>query len=608
MPDFTKTDKTTTRLSTISIICSAVAALVLVALLVFLCLIDNVEVQQSRTDSGYTRVSDYSCREVESADAPIGVLKEYTFTINAELNRDTYLAFYTVHQYVDVYLDGQNIYSLKPSKENQISKTVGSNWTMIPLYREDAGKGIRVEITPVYESFRNREVEFLIGSQLSIYTARLTKDLPQLILGIMTVFVGLVFVCVAGYSMFTKKRGSSLISLGLFSVMMGLWRLTDTRFTPFMISDKPVLMFYISVTMLMFGMVPLIKSVEAGLEKVSRRILDGCCIGVALICLTQLLLQFFGVIDLRNSLFVTHIMIAVGAVIIIGNVIYERVKYPQKRKLLVGNKFPIFCIVGVLADVIAFYVKGNSSGLLFSLLAFLLYIVFMGISTIFNYSEQEMQLAEQNMQLAEKNMQLAEKERKLTETRIATMMSQIRTHFIFNVLTAISGYCKYDAKKADDALIRFSRYLRRNISIMEDDGLIFFSKELEHLEDYISLEKIRFQDMITFEKDIEEQNFKIPPLTIQPIIENSIKHGLVEHDRSGTVKLHTTKDEENIIITITDDGAGFSPEAYEKEDSVGIKNVRFRLENMVKGSLRIESVPGKGTTVTIKLPIKEVTK
>lgn len=188
------------------------------------------------------------------------------------------------------------------------------------------------------------------------------------------------------------------------------------------------------------------------------------------------------------------------------------------------------------------------------------------------------------------------------------MMSQIRTHFIFNVLTAISGYCKYDAKKADDALIRFSRYLRRNISIMEDDGLIFFSKELEHLEDYISLEKIRFQDMITFEKDIEEQNFKIPPLTIQPIIENSIKHGLVEHDRSGTVKLHTTKDEENIIITITDDGAGFSPEACEKEDSVGIKNVRFRLENMVKGSLRIESVPGKGTTVTIKLPIKEVTK
>ena len=70
------------------------------------------------------------------------------------------------------------------------------------------------------------------------------------------------------------------------------------------------------------------------------------------------------------------------------------------------------------------------------------------------------------MQLAEKDRQLAEQERKLTERRIATMMSQIRTHFIFNVLTAISGYCKYDAQKADDALIRFSRYLRKNIKII----------------------------------------------------------------------------------------------------------------------------------------------
>lgn len=584
------------KLPQISFLLSVVAGVVLVAFLFFLGVTDNTDVFQKRTDKGFSVIDDYSCVEIEDNEAPIGVKKEYTFMLQETLQNDVHLAFYTVHQYVEVYLEGEKIYSLKPSKESSISKTVGSNWIMIPLFREDAGKEISVEITPVYESFRDREVEFLVGSQLSIYTDRLSKDLPQLVLGIMAVFVGLVFICVAGYNIIKKHRGKSLAALGMFSVMLGLWRLTDTRFTPFILPHKPLLLFYVSVTMLMLGMIPLIKWTEEYFSKASRRVLDGYCIVAAIICLVQLMLQIFGVIDLRDTLFVTHIIIGIGAIVAVGNFIYERVKYPRRPRRMVGKKLPLICVAGVIADVAAFYIKGNSSGLLFSLLAFLLYIVFTGIVTMFNYSEQE-------MQLAEKDRQLAENERKLTERRIATMMSQIRTHFIFNVLTAISGYCKYDPKKADEALIRFSRYLRKNIKIIEEEGVIDFATELEQLEDYVALEQLRFVDMIKFEKDIEETRFKIPPLTIQPIVENAIKHGLVEHGKSGTIRLHTYREKGNIIITVSDDGVGFVPENYEKEDSVGIKNVRFRLENMVNGSLEIESVPGEGTTATIRIPV-----
>ena len=582
-------------LSKSSLCISIIAGFTMVILLLLLGMVDNVEVQQSRKDSSFTEVKNYSCVEVEDSASPIGVKKEYTFFLSEQLENDTHLAFYTVHQYVDVYLGGEKIYSLKPVGENRISQTVGSNWVMIPLYREDVGAEIRVEITPVYESFRDREVNFLIGSSLSIYRNRLSRDMPQLILGVMAVFVGFVFVCVAGYYLVKKHRGKNLAALGIFSMMMGFWRLTDTRFTPFILPEKPVFLFFVSVTMLMLGMIPLIKWIEEYFTKVSRCILDIYCIGAAAVCVVQLLLQFLNILDLRNTLFLTHIIIGVGIATIIGVTIFERIAYPQNTKILVGKKLPLICVAGVTADVVAFYVKGNSSGLLFSLLAFLLYIVFMGIATMFHYSEQE-------MQLAEKDRLLAEKERKLTERRIATMMSQIRTHFIFNILTAISGYCKYDPQKADDALIRFSRYLRRNIKFIEEEGLIDFSKELEQLEDYISLEQIRFEDKITFEEDIEEENFKIPPLTIQPIIENAIKHGLIEQGRSGTVRLHTMKDAKDVIIIVTDDGAGFTPEESEKEDSVGIRNVRFRLESMVQGSLTIESSPGQGTKVTIRIP------
>lgn len=196
-----------------------------------------------------------------------------------------------------------------------------------------------------------------------------------------------------------------------------------------------------------------------------------------------------------------------------------------------------------------------------------------------------------------------ELEEKLTQKRIALAVSQIRTHFIFNVLTVISSFCKSDAKKADEALVCFSRYLRRNISILEKDELVFFSKELEHLEDYISLEQMRFGDAILFRKDISVTDFKVPPLVVQPIVENAIKHGFIEKAKSGIVSLTTKKDEEYIYIIVDDNGSGFDVQKDLEEESIGIKNVRFRLETMVHGSLDIESEREKGTKVTIKIPV-----
>lgn len=559
---------------------------------------DSTNISKNRTNSGYVKITDYTCQEIEAQETPIGIIKEYTFFLDDMLSNDVYLSFYTVHQYAKVFLDGENIYSLQPPEGEHISKTVGSNQIMVPIYREDAGKKVTVEITPVYESFRNREVEFLLGSELAIYRNRLLKDLPQLILGAVAVFVGVIFICVAGYNQIRKHRGKRLIALGVFSVMMGIWRLTDTRFTPYMFPKQSVLMFYMSVLMLMLGMIPLMKWIEEYFTEKTRQVMDIYCIVSAIVCLIQLLLQYAKIYDIREMLFVTHILIGVGVVIAVAAVIYERVKYPDRNKAAVGKKLPYICVAGVIADVAAYYIKGNSSGLLFSLLAFLLYIVIMGIATMFNYSEQE-------LQLAEKDRQLAEKERKLTERRIASMMSQIRSHFIFNVLTAISGYCKTDPQKADYILIRFSRYLRTNIRIIEMEGLINFEDELAQVDDYVALEQVRFEDMIVFEKNIEEDNFRIPPLTIQPIVENAIKHGLIEHNLSGVISLHTFKDADYIKIVIKDNGAGFTIKEQDNNDSVGIRNVRYRLENMVNGRLDIDSIPGEGTTVIITIPVKE---
>lgn len=601
-----------------SIALPTIAVFALVILLATISQTEDVFITATRTTSGFEKVEGVTETELMREDAPIGIQKEYTFTLGDIIPHDTSLAFYVVHQYVNVYLDGEEVYSLQPTGSHRFTKTVGSNWVMIPLYAADSGKEVKVVITPAYESFRNREVTFLIGSPLSIYRNRLAKDLPQIALGSIAVLMGFTFLCTAGYNFAKKRSGKRIAMLGIFSVMLGLWKLTDTWFTPFMDNDQPVLSYYITITMPMLGMLPLMQWSKASFNEKRRMVISSYEIGLTVLCLLQLLLQWLGIYDLRESVTATHISMGIGAAILLVLAAAEWKKNIGNKKTSLQILLVFLCVAGILADVAAFYIKGNSSGLLFSLTAFIIYILLMGVHTMFEYSRQQVQIAKLDRELAEKdrelakterqvaqqNRELAEKEHRLADSRIKAMMSQIRSHFIFNVLATISTYCKIDPEMADRVLVRFSRYLRRNINIIEVDGLINFTTELEQVEDYVALEQLRFGEEINFEKEIETSSFQIPPLTVQPIVENAIKHGLLEHGKSGTVFLHTQRKENHIVITVTDNGAGFAPEVLEKAESVGIRNVRYRLETMMDGTLAIESEPGKGTKVTIQIPQK----
>ena len=594
MPDSNREAKSTTRLSKLSVILPAVAGVMLLVLLAFLCVTANFEVQRSRVGEGFSSVSDYVCREVENADAPIGIVKEYTFTINESLEKDTSLAFYTVHQYVEIYIDGQLVYDMKPCGGSFI-KTIGSNWMMIPLYREDAGKEICVNIIPVYESFRNREVEFLVGSKFSICVDRLHQDWPQLLLSTMAIFVGIVFICIAVYKLFNKRSDGGLASLGLFSVMVGLWRMTDLRFTPFLVPEKPILMFYTSVAMLMIGMVPLIKSMERRFNKVSQHILDWYCIAAASVCMMQLLLQIFGGVDLRENIYITHLIIAAGSIVLVGNVVYDRVKYPQNQNDTIIKKAPLILVVGVLVDIVAFYVRGTSSGLLFSLMAILIYIMITGVNLMFHYIEQE-------KQLAKKNRILAENERQLAESRISTMISQIRPHFIYNTLGSIEQLCELQPETAAKLVHSFSHYLRGNFSELNNPAPIRLSQEIEHIRYYVSIEQIRFPD-IEIKFDLRTDDFLLPALSVQPLIENAIKHGLMKLPSGGVVTVSSYEMDTHYCVSVEDNGAGFDTSILlDERKHIGLRNIRCRVETMCDGTLMVESTPGVGTKVVISIP------
>ncbi len=192
----------------------------------------------------------------------------------------------------------------------------------------------------------------------------------------------------------------------------------------------------------------------------------------------------------------------------------------------------------------------------------------------------------------------------LQRQRMATMISQIQPHFVNNTLSTIACLCRKDPETAEEVTLNFAKYLRQNINILQYDDNIPFEQELEHTKTYLSIEKIRFADHLNIEYDIKILDFFIPSLTVQPLVENAVKHGIRKKDGAGTLKISTYETDHRYVIKIVDDGVGFDKEKLNMLDGshIGIPSVASCLRHIANAELIIESEVGKGTTMTIELP------
>ena len=202
---------------------------------------------------------------------------------------------------------------------------------------------------------------------------------------------------------------------------------------------------------------------------------------------------------------------------------------------------------------------------------------------------------------------LVENERELMQSQMSLAISQIQPHFLYNTLSTIAELCRKDSAMAEEVTYRFALYLRGNLEHMGDSFPVEFSKELKHVQTYLWIEKIRFQEELQVVYDIQTEDFIIPALTVQPLVENAVKHGMMGSENVCTITIRTKCVERGYQVIIEDDGCGFDPEQVKNDGRkhIGIESVRNRLRFMVGGILTVRSVIGKGTTVIIEIPGKE---
>ncbi len=181
---------------------------------------------------------------------------------------------------------------------------------------------------------------------------------------------------------------------------------------------------------------------------------------------------------------------------------------------------------------------------------------------------------------------------------------QMRPHFIYNTLMSIYYLCKQDAERAQQVILDFSSYLRKNFTAIAKADAIPFEEELEHTRAYLAVEQARFKDQLLVEFDTPFTDFRIPPLTLQPIVENAVKHGMDPELEPLFISISTRRQDGYAEITVDDSGPGYQP-ADDNEPHIGLDNVRERLKMMSKGDLTISRRDCGGTIVTIRIPVQE---
>ncbi|MBQ5793513.1 MAG: histidine kinase, partial [Clostridia bacterium] len=266
----------------------------------------------------------------------------------------------------------------------------------------------------------------------------------------------------------------------------------------------------------------------------------------------------------------------------------------RERWLYIGALLPLIAFVAdVLGTHLAVWKGGVASQYVFA--ALFIVAAIMVLKFIPNNINAATKAKELEMEKIVLNAELA-------ETRISTMMSQIRPHFIYNTLGSIEQLCDLDPKKAGELVHDFAKYLRGNFGELDNPKPILMSQEMDHVHHYVSIENVRFPDM-TFSFEMNSADFRIPALTVQPIVENAIKHGLMKLQKGGTIRVTSYETEAHYCVLVEDDGVGFDTDLLlDERKHVGLRNIRERLKAMVNGTIEIESTVGVGTRVLISIP------
>ena len=515
-------------------------------------------------------------------DSYAGVTRTYTFTIpedDTRLRHGARLSFFLRHTIAELTLDGERVYSSGEYDTPHIGKTPGIYWLTAAMRSDYAGKELKIALTPVYNGIDIGEPMFLlIDHEQLLLRIVLPEDAFALIIGVVTLIAGIFLVILSLFMRLDPADRLKLRSLGLLAAAASLHVLTrlPAVLLALDIYGLQKFLWYLGAAALLLTHVLTLRFISSQSE--NREVSDTASLVCIAAAFVLLVLQFTNLSDLYPLLPWYTLFATVLQVIVIA------VQKPSVRMLLWLLPFPVM----TAADLIILQVTGSERKCIASMLWLTVNLCLRAAGFVSEAFAHE--------------RELREKEEELYETRIRTMIQQIRPHFIYNTLSSIYVLCKNHSPRTLQVLEDFMNYLQANFTAVAADKPIPFADELKHTKAYLAVESARRDELLNVTYDTPHTDFSLPALTLQPIVENAVKHGSGNERFRLEILIRTAKTADGSEITVEDNGPGFAAVPEQKDTHIGIANVRERLEMMCGGSLSIRSGPEGGTAVTIRIP------
>ena len=517
---------------------------------------------------------------------------------------DLPVAFYADHinlTFCEIDENGEKNYFVIDN-ENPVygNSACGESWTAHSFVSEGA-EAIEILVHNPHSFGNETAIDEMLSSMAFWANIDFEKDVlssgePQRNAGMLLMLVSIVFLGIALFSSLIHIKSSIIWLLGLVVLFAGSYIAYSADGVSFW-SESIVSNTTLLGCSMMFYMLFLSISISYFL-KATKKIGNITVILLAMANAVFFVLPIVSDVCFYNTWFWWIIIQLVANAVLVACLIKEFITINGKERwLYISALLPSLAFAG---DVVGTWLGAWQGGIISTYVFTVLFAISMVM--VLKLIPQSINAATKAKELEMEKIVLGAA---LAESRISTMMSQIRPHFIYNTLGSIEQLCKLDPPKAGELVHNFAKYLRGNFGELDNPKPILMSQEMEHVHHYINIENVRFPDM-TFTFEMKSDDFYIPALTVQPIVENAIKHGLMKLPKGGVINVVAYETDTAYFVSVVDDGVGFDTSTlFEDRSHVGLRNIRERLKVMVNGTLEIESEIGVGTKVLITIP-KEV--
>ena len=533
---------------------------------------------------------------------PTNISSIQTLMITGHFSKDIpvgeHLFFKLNHLTCRLEINGKTVYETQAVPENTFLHSMGAEWISLSMPETISTKDtVAIALSTIYPTNSNDSlVDFFhflcAGSERNLFQSLLANEGISLCIGIALSVIGIIFATISSILLLLKVENVKKIFLfSEFVFVNGIWFIIKCDAIIF-IAPNALFLNILDIFCQYFITLGALRYAYVYCSGRRARCLGVCKNITVFFILLNIFVDLFTRYDFYDLISVGVILncIFVACIAVCLFCEFQKQKSSEIRFLLITS---IPLILGGFGEILN-YLLG-----------------FCPVSLIFCISFAFFTLLEMNCFIYEMKCTAdaaakAEKlEKELMQSKVACMLSQIQPHFLYNTLAAIKQLCDENPKKASYAIDYFASFLRGNFDSLTSTVPIPFCKELKHVENYLALEKMRFEERLHIVYRISCIDFLLPPLTLQPLVEMVIRYDITKKAEGGTLTLTVNESDGQIILQIKDDVVGYElTKDIDERNKIAFLNIRSRLKEQCGGTLSISSGMNVGTMVEITLPKK----